>query len=832
LNQGTIEVTLTPTPASIPGPPPISFSVDDYIINFHSGSGTQGPIIQSYAGSAGSDNGNGTANYTLAGLVPGFYTIVAIENNPLLGGCASIPLVVEIQQIVSYPAVTATQIDANTNCSGSPGTGRIELDIDGSAPESNYSYQWFVGTSISAPPLGTTTSHIAQNLTAGSYTVQITNIVTNCSSVTVIPILDNPPIISMTDADITLTHVTMCNNLTGGAALLTNMRENGVAVGTANYTFEWYDANQNILPNAGAPNTSNAINGLAVGTYFVKAVKNAGTSGMSCASALSSFEILDQTINTINVELTDFTKPTRCLHPVNITGELVSNATGTSTTGYTYSWYVGSAATGPVVANTPAVSGISIPLGLTDVTYTIQAVNNSNQCADIKTFILPLEVIPVTITASASPLTSCITNDGVVFGTVTSGNSNSYNYNWYIGNAVKPTANFTGKQVNNLPNSDYTVVAVDQADAFCESEPVTVTVTDDKIFPIVSAMQIAPLTVCDPARPDGVASASVNGNVIDYSFAWFHGTPPAGTPVFTGSDFGNLEASTYSVIASHFISGCSDTTNVTIGRNTLPIPIPQVEILSNVTSCLADNGALAASVNGNTGDFIFHWYDTDPGTPVDTASSAFIGEIYNDLSAGRYYVSATSRITGCISGPANEQIIEDPIYPDFDFRIEPASCEQSNGFLAIYMLNDADIGSVVWNVNGNSVTGPNLDQIPAGLYSVTVTSALGCATTKDVEVKTQIRPFNGVSRNPDGKNDFFLINCIENFPSNLVKIFNRAGTLVYEAEGYDNTETFFDGKSNKGLSLMGTNVPDGTYFYIIDKRDGSKPLAGYLEVVN
>ena len=54
---------------------------------------------------------------------------------------------------------------------------------------------------------------------------------------------------------------------------------------------------------------------------------------------------------------------------------------------------------------------------------------------------------------------------------------------------------------------------------------------------------------------------------------------------------------------------------------------------------------------------------------------------------------------------------------------------------------------------------------------------------------------------------------------------------MYEAEGYDNSTVLFDGKSNKGLSVMGTDLPDGTYFYIIDKRDGTKPMAGYLEIV-
>ena len=89
-----------------------------------------------------------------------------------------------------------------------------------------------------------------------------------------------------------------------------------------------------------------------------------------------------------------------------------------------------------------------------------------------------------------------------------------------------------------------------------------------------------------------------------------------------------------------------------------------------------------------------------------------------------------------------------------------------------------------------------------------------------------------MSRNGDGQNDVFHINCIESFPTNLVKIFNRAGTMVYEAEGYDNSGVVFDGQSNRGISIMGNNLPAGTYFYIIDKKDGSKPLAGYLEIVN
>jgi gliding motility-associated-like protein len=93
-----------------------------------------------------------------------------------------------------------------------------------------------------------------------------------------------------------------------------------------------------------------------------------------------------------------------------------------------------------------------------------------------------------------------------------------------------------------------------------------------------------------------------------------------------------------------------------------------------------------------------------------------------------------------------------------------------------------------------------------------------------------ITVYNGVSPNGDGQNDFFIVDCLQDFPNNIVKIFNRAGTLVYEATGYDNKTIYFDGVGNRGMYVDSKNVPDGTYFYIVDKRDGSKPKSGYLEL--
>jgi gliding motility-associated-like protein len=92
--------------------------------------------------------------------------------------------------------------------------------------------------------------------------------------------------------------------------------------------------------------------------------------------------------------------------------------------------------------------------------------------------------------------------------------------------------------------------------------------------------------------------------------------------------------------------------------------------------------------------------------------------------------------------------------------------------------------------------------------------------------------YNAVSANQDGLNEFFQILCMEYFLNNNVKIFNRAGLLVYEQNYYDPTDPGrrFEGISNKGASIAGTELPIGTYFYVVDKSDNSKPKVGYLEL--
>ena len=58
-----------------------------------------------------------------------------------------------------------------------------------------------------------------------------------------------------------------------------------------------------------------------------------------------------------------------------------------------------------------------------------------------------------------------------------------------------------------------------------------------------------------------------------------------------------------------------------------------------------------------------------------------------------------------------------------------------------------------------------------------------------------------------------MIEGIQEFTNNSVKIINRNGIPVYSVIGYDNEKVKFDGHSNSNGSEY---LPAGTYFYVID----------------
>jgi len=77
--------------------------------------------------------------------------------------------------------------------------------------------------------------------------------------------------------------------------------------------------------------------------------------------------------------------------------------------------------------------------------------------------------------------------------------------------------------------------------------------------------------------------------------------------------------------------------------------------------------------------------------------------------------------------------------------------------------------------------------------------------------------YNGVTPDGDGKNDYFVIDHLKDFPNNTVQIYNRWGVKVYETAHYDTVGNVFKGFSDGRATVTDTKIlPTGTYFYIIE----------------
>jgi gliding motility-associated-like protein len=81
---------------------------------------------------------------------------------------------------------------------------------------------------------------------------------------------------------------------------------------------------------------------------------------------------------------------------------------------------------------------------------------------------------------------------------------------------------------------------------------------------------------------------------------------------------------------------------------------------------------------------------------------------------------------------------------------------------------------------------------------------------------------NTFTPNGDGVNDAWEIQYLESYPEVRVDIFNRFGVRVYASIGYN--------KPWNG-TLNGSDLPVGTYYYVIDPKLGIPPYSGWVTIL-
>jgi gliding motility-associated-like protein len=159
------------------------------------------------------------------------------------------------------------------------------------------------------------------------------------------------------------------------------------------------------------------------------------------------------------------------------------------------------------------------------------------------------------------------------------------------------------------------------------------------------------------------------------------------------------------------------------------------------------------------------------------------------------------------------------INPISQFTIS-GGCDGDNYVLQIAQQSQ-NVTNVKWYFNNVLIgQGTSIIISDEGLYTAVVTNANNCQSDADINVANSFCSIpKGVSANNDGDNDFFELS---NLDVKKLQIFNRYGIVIYTKNNYTNE---WGGQSDSG-----DQVPDGTYYYVIEQSNG-KVKTGWVYLI-
>jgi len=271
--------------------------------------------------------------------------------------------------------------------------------------------------------------------------------------------------------------------------------------------------------------------------------------------------------------------------------------------------------------------------------------------------------------------------------------------------------------------------------------------------------------------------------------------PTASLEGYTGtwspSTINNTQSGTYTFTPTN--GQCADT-----GTLTVTVIQPILPLFTAVAPvCYGD--VLSALPTTSSNNYTGTWSPALDNTATTTYT--FTPTAGQCASTASLTITVLNPIAIAVNGECqgvNFVLTASPLNASFDPLTATYSWEDSTG------LSAGNAQSVV-------VTNPET-------YTVTVT-ANGCSDSKDFNVDSIACVIQkGISANNDGLNDSF---DLSGFNVKKLSIFNRFGMKVYSKRDYTNEW--------KGKSDNGDELPDGTYYYVIE-RDNGETKTGWIYI--
>ena len=464
-----------------------------------------------------------------------------------------------------------------------------------------------------------------------------------------------------------------------------------------------------------------------------------------------------------------------------------------------------------------------------------------------------LQVTVTVVNPSPTPTTANTTQNFCTLNSPTVANIqvNEANVVWYStatgGTAIPPTTALT-------TGTYYGAVA---STVGCEN-PARLAVTVNVNSPSVITTSRTTQTFCLSALPT-LANILVNEtNVVWYASAT-GGTPLANTTPLTATTY-------YAGSLANTFNGCDNgpRLGVTIAfENDAAVQIASTDdtpcVFKGVTYSIANgksnyvwtiNGGTIVSGGGtNDGSVTVSWSDIGPGTVtvayVNNCDERTIKTLNvtvascSDLTITHTVdnptpnfgdkVTFTITVNNVGEGDFINTLVSDLLPSGLQLVSSSATSGTYDPATQLWTIPTLNAGqSVVLTIvaevlpNGNYTTVATVEtstplDVDASNNSASVTLEPICLTV-----------YNEFTPNNDGKNDLFRIDCIESYPNNELKVFNRYGALVYSKAHYEND---WNGTANvSGVVNRGDMLPTGTYFYVITIGDGTVKK-GWLSIM-
>lgn len=539
-------------------------------------------------------------------------------------------------------------------------------------------------------------------------------------------------------------------------------------------------------------------------------------------------------------------------------------------TGYTWSAVSPANALGYLSANNVATptflyNGANITSPLV-VTYKL-TLKRYNGCEAVQTVTVQVSPQGINLTTPAPLVVNCKNATASITQWLNSasaadtcGNAASVTHNY---DTVKPadlcnnsgivTVTFVGKDaLGNTATQTRTITLVN-IDAVNDTFTVThglvaTTTTDsvlnnDKVGTRTATIGTVSLTVITPAvGAAGSATPTLNANgTVTVPAGTKSGTYYIGYRICsTVASISVCDTATATVVVGNpTITADPDTFTITTGTSTKSVldndKIGTATATTNTVSISVVTGATPKQPGTNTPTLDSDGKVTVPNnTPAGTYTIVY--QICDKLNSGNCATTTATVVVGTTTPTAPVPVAVDdrattPL--NTPVTINVLGNDTPEGATPNVTTNPAN-GSVSVNSDGSIEYRPHTDFAGTDTFVYELCNASGCATaTVTVEVIKSIVVYNAISLSSD-KNDHFHIAGIESYPNNVVRIYNRWGVKVWEAEHYDNIRNVFKGISNGRVTVEAPNkLPQGTYYYVIeytDERNQQQSKTGWLYI--